>query len=85
MSGKTCGKTFHKRRILQPSRAKLADAISFAAMGGDFPSLTTVIRPYISCVRILISDVSVLCTGHFSAISRSRVRCSSVSGPSIRI
>ena len=35
----------------------------------------------ISRVLILISDVSVRCTGHLSAISNSLARCSAVSEP----
>jgi SAM-dependent methyltransferase len=34
-----------------------------------------------SRVRMLISEVSVRCTGHISAISRSRWRCSELSAP----
>ena len=35
-----------------------------------------------SLVRMLISEVSVRCTGHLLAISSSRERCSAVKGPS---
>src|SRR5215469_8985472 len=35
-------------------------------------------------VRMLISEVSVRCTGHLLAISSSRERCSMVKGPSNR-
>lgn len=41
-------------------------------------------RDHRALVRMLISEVSVRCTGHLLAISSSRERCSRVKGPSNR-
>src|SRR5215469_4815598 len=63
------GATIACRRILKVSLCKL---------------LFEATPDHRALVRMLISEVSVRCTGHLLAISSSRERCSMVKGPSNR-
>src|SRR5260370_8571516 len=53
----------------------------FQNEGNDYSEPTPDHRSF---VRMLISEVSVRCTGHLLAISSRRERCSAVKGPSNR-
>jgi hypothetical protein len=68
------------RRVRYPTGFSAMRIVATALLGSS-RACSTINNQTFSLVLILISDVSVRCTGHLSAISINFDRCSDVSGP----